>query len=127
MLLDVLARSFKLSASTPLPAVADLPSALQDPDPVLSAALCDAAAARISISVINMHAIGLLSRLLCSHPSSIICSIFIWPSSCSAHASNTSPDGSPPQLPNVMTLSERYVVNFAKVRTPQKTPQVVVF
>ncbi len=24
-------------------------------------------------------------------------------------------------------LSERYVVNFAKVRTPQKTPQVVVF
>ncbi len=25
------------------------------------------------------------------------------------------------------SLSERYVVNFAKVRTPQKTPQAVVF
>ena len=51
-----------------------------------------ASAAKIPISVISSPAIRLLSRLPSSHPSSILCSCFVSPSSTPARSASSSPD-----------------------------------
>lgn len=66
------------SSTTPQPSAADSQSGLQIPPPGPSTA-SPAAAATISIPVINAHAVGLFSHLPCCRPSSITCPGFIWP------------------------------------------------
>ena len=70
-------------------------SDLSQPPPPEPTAALRAAATKISVLVINAYAVGLLSRLLHCHPSSIICSGFIWPSSTSTRAADVTFDSAP--------------------------------
>ena len=85
----------ELSPETPPPAAAVPVPDLHESSPEPSAAL-RAAAAKISVSIINSHAVNLLTRLPRSHPSSIVCSGIIRPSSLLARAADvTSAPASP--------------------------------
>ena len=88
-----------LKLSLLVPKTEDSHSDLQSPTPEPLAALCTSAA-KFFVSVINPHAVGLLSCLLHCHLGSTICSGFIQPSSSFAQAADvTSNSASADPLP----------------------------
>ena len=92
----------ELSSDTPRPSAAESDPDLHDPPPEPSAAL-RASAAKISVSIINSHAVSLLTRLPRGHPSSIVCSGIIRPSSLFARAADVT---TAPASPNPALAAE---------------------